>query len=460
VNVPAINISLSQYTNKTYFEFLNLHIIKPQLQLLLDCSLKQYLNLKDQEHYYNKTKLVVTADDLLLLPNDSSYKSLIVKKRSSTEEIIQFEYYINYPTVEEGGNNLEEDREHNQEDNNETKSKKFYSKIIQNFKENVKERMSFFSTHNNVMYNLNKGGNNNIVSMKDHELGSHSKFNLTLKNLFFIPVNKSIKEIPFFFEKNLEIFEYLKNKQQKVFGVLEEKEILNIQVFNSTVLFPESSKSSNMIIINSESLSVKISDSKKVPNLEIKQENPDSKAYLIDKKFLFNIDSIVADSNAFCPCIKVSINCKNVSGNFLVDSVLSNVIGLSEINLEIITYSMNHPTMKLFLEKWSRQYKGEVVVPKPELKIELQDGELNTNTGKLMAIKFFVDNNIEEKSVLFTESNTSLQNVELNIKVSKAEASIKVFKTPVGFYDNLEEIKTILPGGGADIEINNLDKMN
>lgn len=432
----AVNISLSQYMDKTYKEFLNIHLIKPNLFLDLDNN--NFVNIYNPKNpIINFSKLGAKAEDLLLLPSEGNYKSLILKKNTSNEELVKFEYYLNIPTDLSSNDN--ENIYNNKHDN-----------INSNYKTyniNKKGQSPITNNNNNLGNNLLSTGdldyirNNPIIS----------KILITINNIFVIPVYRSIKEIPFFFEKNLEIFKYLKNKVVNPDKLRKDDEMFKIQINNSSVLFPESSYSSNMLIVNSQTIKIQIFESNDIPSLEIKHDNPKKKTYLIDKDMLFNIKSIKADKESKCPCIKVNVEVENAEGFFYVDNEFDRIIQLGYLKLEILSFLLNNTIAIDLSEKWKNQHKGSVVLPKPEITIELNSADLSTSVGKLLALKHFILNNVDEKSSLFNEVSKNYQNIELNINVSKANTNVKIFKTPKNYYENMEQILKILPGGNRDI---------
>jgi len=71
-----------------------------------------------------------------------------------------------------------------------------------------------------------------------------------------------------------------------------------------------------------------------------------------------------------------------------------------------------------------------------------------------MAFKIFVDGNFDEDSKIFDEPKSSFDNIDIELEIKKANATMDMFDIPKEFAFKFERIKTKLPGESNIINLN------
>ena len=65
-------------------------------------------------------------------------------------------------------------------------------------------------------------------------------------------------------------------------------------------------------------------------------------------------------------------------------------------------------------------------------------------------MKFFIDNNIDEKSDVLEDSNPRFSNIDVTFDIREANAKLDVFKMEDNFIQSYENIEKTLPGNGNE----------
>ena len=74
--------------------------------------------------------------------------------------------------------------------------------------------------------------------------------------------------------------------------------------------------------------------------------------------------------------------------------------------------------------------------------------------GKLTAFKIFVDNNFDEDSKILDEPKSAFDNIDIEVVINKADASMDMYDMPKEFALSYERIKDKLPGESNNIKLN------
>ena len=407
-------------TNYLPIEFLNLVLNNINVSMIIDSKTKY----KDCLH--------ISVNDALLNPFDTKYKSLVTRRNIL--------------------NNSNTDKQYTNNNNNQsTNNNKNYSIDILN--NNVNEK--------NCEININKTNIEDPVLYFEFYPNPHDNYiplkeskTLYLKNLNVYGIFKCLLEIPIFFERCIEVLEL----NEDIMSIMEsinidrneEKFIFSMKVENSTFFIPESSSSFNSMCINITKGTIDIVEGYQSPKVLIQKEKGESKlnpkpTLIIENDAIFNRSSIQTDYDEFFPCIKTKINADYVEGYFDIGDEIDPIAFISNILLEIVNYKNSNNLTKKRIEELNNKYSCKCVLVKPELNIGLNDAILKSSIGKLMSIKKFIDNNVDEKSKILFDSNVSLKNVEMDLYIEKGCSNMNVFKVPFDFYGNKQIINNSLP---------------
>ena len=149
--------------------------------------------------------------------------------------------------------------------------------------------------------------------------------------------------------------------------------------------------------------------------------------------------------------IRIDFSIENSSnGNYSVQAKLYNdeqvLDFFSEIKESFVKQTLN-------FEKF---FSCDFILQKQQdIEINLKKTHINISMGDINAIQYFVNNNFDEKSPLYSEEESLFNTMNLDVKInSKNDTNINIFKVFNQFFDNSKPIKKIenkLPGYDDEI---------
>jgi len=233
----------------------------------------------------------------------------------------------------------------------------------------------------NIEYKLNVPSykiKNEIEEVYESDI----KMLINVFSIKFIMLMKCIKEVTIFLEQNTNCLDENLDESDriKMKDIKEDEELMiKLILHNSQIILPENSYSANYVYMSLDKAIIFIKNINEVPKIMMNLTEDLNPLLIIDKKFTFNVNSILADNTDLVPNSKIEVIGLNVNIAFYINNQIDKLGEFSKFTL-ILRSPKKGDIFHFRVDEWKKKYeKFCVVTMKPSMRFKIENADISTN---------------------------------------------------------------------------------